>query len=507
MRHSLTKEMLERKINQDMLKKYREKFEEDLSNKERKELISCLANNFYPADLYKKKNRNIHERMKVCDKLVLFFAFFGLLTNVMSSSLYIKCEKKFFLDGKINLEVTGEETKIVFILRLITSITTFILLLLIIRHYYLRIELLKFQNKLKITDNIFSSGLLPRLICELIICFFHSFPHLNNVTVRFTSTTGTNAEKYDIDVDLFLSSIIPCRIYLILKYFSFYSAWADDKAEKICHECLTEGGTSFAIKAEIKEKPYLMVGILMLSSILVFGYALRNVELGFMKYKTEKNFLDWSYVLNGFWCIIITILTTGYGDYYPTTMLGRIIAVFACIWGTFLISLMVVSLTVSLEFSTQEQKAFNEIKKGESHRVLKQRALQFIRYSARLKDFPKKLSSIIDPDLKIKFTQLLDNYRHSLQDFRSYRKYIISQEREMSTENILFLLNENISEEMDSLNSFATNYINTLNEYLLLSQSIQKDMKFYVDRIYLLTKKLNDCIESNKNNAVQQVKQ
>ena len=503
MKYSITKEYLERKINQDLLLKYRKKFNEDISNKERKELLSCLANNFYPAELYKKKSKTIQERMKLCDKLVLFFAFLGLITNVISSSLYIKCEKKFYLDGKIDLNVTGEETRTVFLLRLVTSITTLILLLLIVRHYCLRIELLKFQNKLKVTDNIFSSGLLLRLICELIVCLFHSFPHLNNVTVRFTSTTGTNAEKYDIDVDLFLSSLIPCRIYLILKYFSFYSSWADDKAEKICHECSTEGGTSFAIKAEIKEKPYLMVGILMLSSILIFGYALRNVELGFMKYKTEKNFLDWSYVLNGFWCIIITILTTGYGDYYPTTMLGRIIAVFACLWGTFLISLMVVSLTVSLEFSSQEQKAFNEIKKGESHRVLKQKALEYIRYSARLKDFPKQISNIIDPDLKTKFTQLLDNYRHSLQNFRSYRKYIIGQEREMSTENILFLLNENISQEMDSLNSFATNYINTLKEYLLLSQSIQKDMKFYVDRIHLLTKKLNDCIETNVNNAAQ----
>lgn len=51
------------------------------------------------------------------------------------------------------------------------------------------------------------------------------------------------------------------------------------------------------------------------------------------------------------WCIIITMTTVGFGDFYPSTHLGRFIGVLACFWGTFLVSLMVVSLTISSEFT------------------------------------------------------------------------------------------------------------------------------------------------------------
>ena len=62
----------------------------------------------------------------------------------------------------------------------------------------------------------------------------------------------------------------------------------------------------FVIKAELKERPYICI---------------------------------W----NGFWCIVVTVLTVGYG----------VIAIIACLWGTFLISVIVISLTNSIEFTTK----------------------------------------------------------------------------------------------------------------------------------------------------------
>ena len=43
--------------------------------------------------------------------------------------------------------------------------------------------------------------------------------------------------------------------------------------------------------------------------------------------------------------------TVGYGDFYPVTSIGRSVAVLACLWGNFIISIMVVSLTFSSEFT------------------------------------------------------------------------------------------------------------------------------------------------------------
>jgi hypothetical protein len=72
------------------------------------------------------------------------------------------------------------------------------------------------------------------------------------------------------------------------------------------------------------------------------------------------------------WCTIITMTTVGFGDFVPKTYLGRVIAILACIWGNFLISLMIISLTVSSEFTVPaHRKAFDFIvreKEEQTHR-------------------------------------------------------------------------------------------------------------------------------------------
>lgn len=71
---------------------------------------------------------------------------------------------------------------------------------------------------------------------------------------------------------------------------------------------------------------------------------------------------DWTYLWNSMWCVIITMATVGYGDFVPKTTLGQVVAILACIWGNFLISLMVISLTVSSEFTVPaHRKAFENI--------------------------------------------------------------------------------------------------------------------------------------------------
>ncbi len=51
---------------------------------------------------------------------------------------------------------------------------------------------------------------------------------------------------------------------------------------------------------------------------------------------------------NAVWLTIITMTTVGYGDFFPRTSFGRIIDVILVVWGTFVVSLMVVVLTNTL---------------------------------------------------------------------------------------------------------------------------------------------------------------
>ena len=58
--------------------------------------------------------------------------------------------------------------------------------------------------------------------------------------------------------------------------------------------------------------------------------------------------MDFGFYWNCFWCIIITMTTVGYGDYFPTTLLGRIVIFITSIWGVFIVSMLVVALTNTL---------------------------------------------------------------------------------------------------------------------------------------------------------------
>ena len=57
------------------------------------------------------------------------------------------------------------------------------------------------------------------------------------------------------------------------------------------------------------------------------------------------------------WNIIVTMTTVGYGEYYAQTHIGRFIIFIVCIWGVFIVSMMVITLNNTLETSTLENKA------------------------------------------------------------------------------------------------------------------------------------------------------
>jgi hypothetical protein len=327
---------------------------------------------------------------------------------------------------------------------------------------------------------------------------------MNNVKVKI-STTGTNPQPVEVDIDLLISIIVPLRAYLLFRIFAFYSAWADDRAEKICNECNASGGVGFAVKAELKERPYTVVSFLLVISFIIFGYGLRNIELAFMQKAPIKSFQDWRYIWNGFWCIVMTVLTVGYGDYYPQTHVGRLIAVVACLWGTFLISLMVVSLTNSVDFTPQEQKAYDEIKKELTQKKLKYLGVDYIRATTKLKylieaEEDASFNQVQDrSQAKKEFNQALLKFKKSLEEFRHYRRLVILQENEISTETILARLNMLVTEDMENLINLSNLQITSLIGHISYSKDIQSQIKNYAQRLNKLTSALHETIDGKKS--------
>ena len=54
------------------------------------------------------------------------------------------------------------------------------------------------------------------------------------------------------------------------------------------------------------------------------------------------------------WCVLVTMSTVGYGDYYPLTHVGRIVMVASMVAGTIYSSLIVAVAVQAVQFNVRE---------------------------------------------------------------------------------------------------------------------------------------------------------
>jgi len=93
--------------------------------------------------------------------------------------------------------------------------------------------------------------------------------------------------------------------------------------------------------------------ILFLMSIGCLSYILRIFEINYALFPlTETHELKDGSFFNNFYLIVITMTTVGYGDYSPKTYQGKFIIMCTAIWGAFMISLIL--LTVSSIFQLSQ---------------------------------------------------------------------------------------------------------------------------------------------------------
>eukprot|EP01017_Pseudomicrothorax_dubius_P042444 TRINITY_DN6927_c0_g3_i2.p2 TRINITY_DN6927_c0_g3~~TRINITY_DN6927_c0_g3_i2.p2 ORF type:complete len:224 (+),score=23.50 TRINITY_DN6927_c0_g3_i2:767-1438(+) len=138
---------------------------------------------------------------------------------------------------------------------------------------------------------------------------------------------------------------------------------------------------AFVIRSFMKKFSFRFVCVSFGVSVLVFAYALQLAERP-LGVKTTDFHLD-SYP-NALWCTVITMATVGYGDYYPRTTLGRIIAFIICNWGVLNTSLGVISINQYLEMSSLERKAYSTSLRLKNSKVIKQQAASLLIRFAQL---------------------------------------------------------------------------------------------------------------------------
>jgi hypothetical protein len=103
--------------------------------------------------------------------------------------------------------------------------------------------------------------------------------------------------------------------------------------------------------------PVYIMTTIAISTTLLMAYILKIIEYA-PKLDDSGTFLqqnhDFQYYTNSLWYIYITFLTIGYGDYYPKTMPGRWIGVFTAIYGTLLLSVLIILVQENYALNSTE---------------------------------------------------------------------------------------------------------------------------------------------------------
>lgn len=94
--------------------------------------------------------------------------------------------------------------------------------------------------------------------------------------------------------------------------------------------------------------------------------------------------------------------TVGYGDYYPYTTAGRLIAIVIMVWGAFINSLILVAMQITSEFTAQEQEAYDNLVYVERYTELLNASARFIQAQLYVHNINRDDAAYCFKRLKIK---------------------------------------------------------------------------------------------------------
>lgn len=138
------------------------------------------------------------------------------------------------------------------------------------------------------------------------------------------------------------------RIYVYYDYLVSISIYSTTRAYRMCRIYGTKEEDVFGLKSVFNVYPLKSLLILFVTLVMIYSQMLSLAE---------ENNKVFNYFQDYIWCVIITMGTIGYGDYYPITYFGRIISFSAAITGIIMSSLLIISLSQYLSMNKKQTKA------------------------------------------------------------------------------------------------------------------------------------------------------
>ena len=331
-------------------------------------------------------------------------------------------------------------------LRVCSSLLTVCLLVTVVKFH--RLDYQRLRTRKKAAGPLFQhSPQCASMLVEVGLFAVHCPPGCN-VEFEFNQLRGVLA----LSVLEVTTVVMFGRLYLVLRGVRFSSRWGTLTVEDSCNEYGCHSGTLFMLKSYFQSSPYFVLTVSFLSSLLFFSLIIRILERPYaIDNGTGQNYV---YTWNALWMVVITMFTVGYGDFYPQTHLGRALVVLACLWGMFLISMLVVQMARATVHSKEESGAYFILSRLWKKREIRPAAgkvlLCAFRYHCNRGTYSDLLDSLIA-------------FKHKKQS---------SNDESRSVRDALHLFEENVTIDLDELMRLSS-VLQALNDRLKQVETTQ----------------------------------
>ena len=232
---------------------------------------------------------------------------------------------------------------------------------------------------------------LFRFLRSIVFFFICPNPFTYGIEVKFSN--DYYLMKYKIPLNSIFTSITIFRIWFIFKLYLVSSISYSQRSFRIAKINNVKLGLKFPFKANMADNSLAINILLFIMCLLVFSYDLRIYE----RYFDELNESNLGNYLNDLWCIFITMTTVGYGDISPKSFFGRLISVVTCLFGVFLVGLVVISVTSYFNLEGIESNVYKILLKSKKMEKRNKSALNsIVQYLKSIKELKKKKSLLID---------------------------------------------------------------------------------------------------------------
>lgn len=301
--------------------------------------------------------RHIHfehyDKIRNINRQTCFNAMLSLVLAIISNEMHWTVTKTIEPSSSSQGEIAEPAFFNTFteVLKIVVTANVGLIVFGIFRYYTALLDLEKLRGSMLPQDTFYSAGYLTQWLVETTICIIHPLPFVYFIWVK-QERQGI-ITHYGSD-DIFTVLMLP-RIYLLFRVFRDSWGMNNERNRYVGALCRVDVDSPFiTFKALMQEKPITMVPMLYLLVMTILSYAICVFER-----PLDTQFQD---IRNGIWVIFVTMTTVGYGDLFPSTDLGRTVAVMACSAALLILMLLIIGMSAAMAPDAKEYKVFHILK-------------------------------------------------------------------------------------------------------------------------------------------------